>query len=80
MFSRGEEIMIKHLSVQELCGIASRGGGLEVDGSQFSTLDLGTIGARLGQGATLKIHNCAGFSALDMGSIASHKPGQIIFC
>jgi hypothetical protein len=72
--------LIQHLSAVDLGGIAARGGSLEVSGGQFSPADLGSIAARLSDGATLKIHNSARFSALEMGSIAARMPGQVIFC
>ena len=72
--------MIRHLSALELGGIASRGGSLEIDGAQFTALDLGGIAGRLSNGATLKIHNSHHLSAHDMGGIAGRKRGQVIFC
>jgi hypothetical protein len=71
--------MIEHLSANDLLVIAGQGGGFEVNGAQFSALDLGIIASRLRPGATLKIFNSNSKLATELGSIAAQKPGQVIF-
>ena len=71
--------MIDHLTALDLSTLARAGGGLEVDGSRYTALDLSSVARSLQPGAILVVHNSRAFTALDLSSIARSNPGQVRF-
>ena len=69
--------MISSLDAKE---IASRGGGMIISSSSFSTLDLKEIASRAANGGgTITIRNAQALSSLDVKEIALRGNGKVVF-
>jgi len=67
-------------TVLELKDIARAGGGLSLDSTKLSTLELKEIGrAAKPSGATIIIRNAHSKTTLELKEIARTSPGKIIF-
>ena len=67
-------------STLNLKGIAATGGGMNIDTSNYSTLDLkGVAAATSSSGAKTVLKNIASKSTLDLKGIASAGKGCVIF-
>lgn len=64
-------------SALDLKRVAAAGGGLIIDASKYSTLDLKTIAS--GAKADIILKNTAGISAMDLKSIAAVGNGHVVF-
>lgn len=71
--------MIEGRTILELGSLAIAGAGLEVNGAQFTALELASLAMKLQPGATLRIVNSNRLSQLECNSIALAKPGQVSF-
>lgn len=68
------------MNVLNLQSIASAGGSVIVDASNFNVLNLQSIAtAGKAKGATLIINNANVLTALNCQAIASSNPGHVIF-
>jgi len=71
--------MLEGKSTDDLCAIAMAGGGLEINGGQYSTDDLKAIAMALTENAHLIIHNSKTKSTDDLRAIAMGGRGKVIF-
>jgi hypothetical protein len=71
--------MIKGKTALELSAIAHAGGSLEVNGAQYTALELTGVAHALQKSATLKVHNSDSKTALELTSISHAAPGRVIF-
>lgn len=66
--------------LNDLLAIASLGGGLDIDASGMAVADLLNLASSYrSSSALLILRNVSGFSAGDLGSIASASVGSVIF-
>jgi hypothetical protein len=64
----------------DLKEIASRGGGMIIDGTALPVIDLKEIASRAsGGGGLIIIRNAGQLNAIDIKEIASRSDGKIIF-
>ena len=73
--------MLEGKSSEELRTIAHAGGGMEINGSQFSTDDLRAIAHAVAgsKARCLVIHNAKSKSTDDLRAIAHAAAGKVIF-
>ncbi len=69
---------IDELATRELVSIVRHGASLEVDGSRYTSDELGLLAENVTDQAHLKINNSGGFSARELAAIAQRGPGQVI--
>ena len=71
---------MKTESILDLKRIAEAGGGLELDGSEISTLDLERLAEAAAEGGgQLVLRNMKGRSTLDLVRVAKAAPGHVLF-
>ncbi|MBS0353162.1 MAG: hypothetical protein JSR83_04580 [Proteobacteria bacterium] len=67
-------------SVTDLRGIASSGGGMILDASQFSVTDLRAIASSAsGSGARITLRHVGAISTTDLRAIAASGSGCVVF-
>ena len=66
-------------TVRTLVTEALRGATLEVDGTLYALVDLTQMAAALQPGATLRVLNGGLLTPIERASIATAKPGQVVF-
>jgi len=67
-------------NLEDLVAIAQKGGGFELNASDYTPAELVVVADSLCSGATLRIHGADTWSTADLGSIAQHgPPGAVQF-
>ncbi len=68
------------LTVEQLKGIVSAGGGLVLDGSAFTLNQLRSIIAAAAAGnATVTLHGVCALTAVQLTELATLAPGRVMF-
>ena len=71
--------MLEGKSTDDLRAIAMAGGGLEINGDNYSTDDLRAVAMALCENSHLVIHNSKTKSTDDLRAIAIAGKGKVIF-